>query len=122
MPTLTFRATDKRRHRDIMQRVYEGLEDDRYLSPYDGHVAKFVVQATQEVYDGVQNATWRRTFVRNISPAFIKLANWPFASVPVKPEHWTENDWMTVCARWLPACGALLFMVSSTMPIMAGAC
>jgi hypothetical protein len=104
-----------------MQRVYEGLEDDRYISPYDGHVAKLVVQATQEVYDGGRNATWRRTFVRNISPLFIHLANWPFVSVPAKMEHWTENDWMVVCAKWLPACGALLLVVSSTIVIIAGA-
>jgi hypothetical protein len=122
MPQLTFRATDMRRHRDIMQRVYNGHEDDRYLSPWDGHVAKLVVQATQEVYDGPRNATWRRTFVRNVSPAFIHMANWPFVSVPTKPEHWTDNDWMVVCAKWLPACGALLFLVSSILAIMAGSC
>jgi hypothetical protein len=111
-----------RRHRDIMQRVHQGLEDDRYLSPWDGRVNKLVVQATQEVYDGPRNATWLRTFVRNVSPAFIRVANWPFASAPIKSEHWTDNDWMMVCAKWLPACGVLLFVVSSNIAIMAGSC
>lgn len=115
MPRLRFRDTNIHRHRDIMQRVYEGRQDDRYLSPWDGHVAKLVVQSTQEIYDGPQNATWRRTFVRNVSPLFIHIANWPFASVPTELEQWTETDWMVVCSKWLPACGGLLFLVSSTM-------
>jgi hypothetical protein len=111
-----------RRHRDIMQRVYEGLEEDRYLSPWDGHLAKLVVQATQDVYDTAINATWRRTFVRNVSPSFIHLANWPFVSVPTKSENWTGDDWMVVCAKWFPACLGLFCVVSSTMAGMAGSC
>lgn len=120
MPQLRFRSTDSRRHRDIMQRVYEGLEDDRYLSPRDGHLAKLVVQASQDVYDGAANSTWRRTFVRNISPTYIRLANWPLSTVPTKSEHWTGNDWMIVCAKWLPTCAGMLFVVSLTTGVTAG--
>jgi hypothetical protein len=112
MPQLAFRSNDRRRHRDIMQRVHKGLEDDRYLSPYDGHVAKLVVQATQDVYDGARNATWRRTFVRNVSPPFIHVANYPFVSVPANMDNWTGEDWAVVAAKWLPASAALLCVVS----------
>jgi hypothetical protein len=96
-----------------MQRVHEGLEDDRYLSPYNGHLAKLVVQATQDVYDGARNATWRRTFVRNASLLFIRVANYPFVSVPANLDHWTEEDWAMVAAKWLPVSAALLCVVSS---------
>ena len=112
MPGLLFVSTSRARHRDLMQRVYKGTEDDRYISPWDGHVAKLVVQSAQEVYDGAQNSTWRRTFVRNISPALIKLANFPFSKAPTDPGVWTGSDWTMVCVRWLPACAGLVFVVS----------
>lgn len=95
-----------------MQRVWKGTEDDRYLSPWDGHLAKLVVQATQDIYDGAQNTTWRRTFIRNASPVYLQLANFPFNSVPVDPEQWTGNDWAIVAIRWVPTCLGLLCVVS----------
>src|SRR2546430_17409508 len=35
----------------ILQRILNGPEEDRYLSPYDGHLSKLVVQAVDDVYD-----------------------------------------------------------------------
>lgn len=98
-----------------MQRVFKGTEDDRYLSPWDGHVAKLVVQATQDIYNGAQNSTWRRTFIRNVCPIYLQLANFPFNNVPTDPRIWTGNDWAIVGIRWVPTCMGLLFVVSSPL-------
>ena len=95
-----------------MQREYHGPEEDRYISPFDGHLAKLVVQAAQDVYDGPPNGTWRRTFVRNASPIFIHIANYPFSDLPLDASLWTNDDWAMVALKWLPACVGLLFVVS----------
>jgi hypothetical protein len=115
MPGMSFVSTTPARHRDIMQRVWEGTEDDRYLSPWDGHVAKLVVQAAQDVYDGAQNSTWRRTFIRNVSPIYLQLANFPFSTVPTDPGVWTGNDWAMVGLKWIPTCLGMLCVVSSLL-------
>jgi hypothetical protein len=85
------------------------------LSPWDGHVAKLVVQASQDIYDGAQNSTWRRTFIRNASPIYLQLANFPFSTVPTDPGVWTDNDWATVAIKWIPTCLGLLCVVSSLL-------
>lgn len=113
LPGLEFVSKIIARHRDSMQRVWTGTEDDRYLSPYDGHVAKLVVQATQEIYEGTQNSTWRRTFIRNVSPVYLQLANFPYTSVPTDSALWTSSDWAMVAAKWIPACAGMLCCVSS---------
>jgi hypothetical protein len=110
-PGWAFFDSAKHRHRDFMQREYQGLEEDRYLSPTDGHLAKLVVQAAQDVYDGSSNSTWRRTFIRNISPAYIQIANFPFSRVSPDPGRWTNDDWAMVCLKWLPSCVGLLCTV-----------
>lgn len=112
MPGLAFIDRITYRHRDTMQRVYKGVEEDRYLSPYDGHLAKLVVQSAQDVYDGPANSTWRRTFARNGTPSYIRIANFPFTKVPVDPDQWTNEHWTNVCLKWLPACVGLLGTVS----------
>jgi len=111
MPGYIYDILDDRRHRDVMQRVWKGAVDDRYLSPWDGHVAKLVVQATDEVYSAPNNVTWRRTFVRNVSPIMLRLANWPISSVTVDATQWTDQEWTSVCLKWLPACVALMAVV-----------
>ena len=112
MPGLAFLDTGMHRHRDILQREYQGPEEDRYISPWDGHLAKLVVQAAQDVYDGPRNSTWRRTFVRNASPIYIHVANYPFGTVQMNDVLWTNEDWATIALKWLPACVGLLFVVS----------
>jgi hypothetical protein len=82
-----------------------------YPCPSDGHLAKLVVQATDQVYAGSRNSTWRRTFIRNVSPISMRVANWPFTSVPVDSSQWTSDNWRLVCLKWLPTCGALIILV-----------
>ena len=112
MPGLAFRDVAIHRHRDTMQREYRGLKEDRYLSPYNGYLVKLVVQAGQEVYDGAPNSTWRWTFVRDISPYFIRIANYPLNGMPVDKETWTGEDWAIVTVKWFFACVELLPTVS----------
>jgi hypothetical protein len=100
-----------------MQRVWNGPEEDRYLSPYDGHLAKLVVQVTQDIYSSEQNSTWRRTFIRNASPFYIHVANFPFTTLPPEMNNWDGAHWTTLAWKWIPACCALVCVVSrNTLP------
>lgn len=97
-----------------MQRVWEGEADDRYLSPFDGHLAKLVVQCTQDIYErSPKESTYRHTFVRNVSPLYLMAANWPFEGVKGSMGTWGESEWVGVCLKWIPSC-AWLFCVVST--------
>lgn len=52
-----------------------------YISSWDGKVSKLVVQAVDDIYDNHVTTTYRRTFIRNIAPLYLRLANWPFNHV-----------------------------------------
>lgn len=52
-----------------------------YISSWDGKVSKLVVQTVDEIYDEKLTSTYRRTFIRNIAPLYLRLANWPFNHV-----------------------------------------
>ena len=110
-PAGPYRRQGKHRHKDSFQRVLNNPQDDQYLSPWDGHLAKLIVQATDAVYDGPENASWRRTFIRNATPLIIRIANWASNSVPQNCRMWSAEDWFQVVMRWFAACIALLFMV-----------
>jgi hypothetical protein len=77
-PGLGYQKLAQHRHRDIFDREWTGDYDDRYISAWDGRVSKLVVQAVDDIYDNNVTSTYRRTFIRNISPLFMRLANWPF--------------------------------------------
>ena len=116
------------KHLDVFRREHEGIEDDRYLDPVDGKVQKLVVRSTKAIYNQRNNTTWRRTYIRNVSPYIIRLAYWPVSSVPSSQESsafgderkshevialpsWKKKQWMHVGLRWLPTCIGLLIMV-----------
>lgn len=100
------------RHRDVMGRVKHNTEDDRYLSPIDGRLAKLVVQCTDELYNGVQNSTWRRTFIRNHGSILLRIANWPTKSVSSSnPKTWNGEEWAMVVVRWIPSVLGLFVLV-----------
>jgi hypothetical protein len=92
--------------------VYTGIEEDRFILPYDVHLARMLVQTTDDVYDGPGNATWRRTFIRNVAPYVIRIANWPFNSVKVNKEYWDSTDWTMIILKWPVSCLGLAIMVS----------
>lgn len=64
-----------------MDRQWAGDYDDRYISSWDGKISKLVVQAVDEIYDNNTGSTYRRTFIRNVAPFYLRLANWPFNHV-----------------------------------------
>jgi hypothetical protein len=64
-----------------------------YISSWDGKVSKLVVQAVDDIYDNHTTSTYRRTFIRNIAPLYLRLANWPFNHVdPDKNEGKPTNE------------------------------
>lgn len=75
--TLEYATDEKRRHQDMLGREWEGVPDDRYLSPWDGKVKPLVVQATDDLYNDANSSTYSRTFVRNVSPWMLRIATWP---------------------------------------------
>jgi hypothetical protein len=111
MPGLRFESFAQNRHRDILQRIMNAPEEDRYLSPWDGHLSKLVVQAADDVYDAQACSTWRHTFVRNAGSPIIRIANWTINSVPLDKTTWSSEDWIMVCGKWLRACLALMILV-----------
>ena len=102
------------RHRDIMQRAKDFPSDDYYLSPSDGHLAKLFVQCTQAIYDANPNSTWRRTFIRNQSPLMLQVANWVLHTLPTDDREVQGEDIAVMGLKWIPACAALLLLVSIT--------
>lgn len=86
--------------------------EDYYLSPYDCHLAKLVVQSAQEVYDAKPNGTWRRTFIRNMSPLMLRVANWVLETVPAEDRPMTGEEIFALVVKWIPASVALLVLVS----------
>ena len=116
------------KHLDVFRREYEGLKDDRYLDPLDGRVQKLVVQSTKATYNQLNDTTWRRTYMKNVSPYIIRLAYWTMPPVPSSRESsaitdecksheitalasWKKEQWMYVGRRWLLTCIGLLIMV-----------
>lgn len=99
-------------HRDAMGRSKYFMPGDYYLSPTDFHLAKLMVQCSQEVYDANPNCTWRRTFVRDASPLLLRVANWVLESIPNEERPMTQEEATTVAAKWIPAIIAILFLVS----------
>jgi hypothetical protein len=111
-PAFGYEKRGQYRHRDILQREWQGDYDDRYLSSYDGKVSKLVVQAVDDIYDNYPNSTWRRTFIRNISPFYLRLANWPFSHVDyVRNGGPTSEDWPLLCLKWFFASLAITTVV-----------
>jgi hypothetical protein len=113
MPGKRFPSTHLIRHRDCLQRVLNEHEEDRYLSPFDGHLSKLVVQSADDIYNSQSNSTWRRTFVRNVSSPLIRVANWAINSVPSDPRTWTFQEWTIVSGKWLLACTVLILLVGA---------
>src|SRR5436305_15305871 len=79
--SLVYASGGNIRYRDALGRTNNRINEDFFLDPYDVHLARLMVRSTDEIYGGPDNATWRRTFIRNQAPWAIRLAHWPFNSV-----------------------------------------
>jgi hypothetical protein len=117
------------KHRDVFRRKHIGLNDDRYLDPLDGRAQKLCVQAVNGIYNTANDTTWRRTYIKNVSPYIIRLAYWPYSHMPnPNPRStedygeqqtpatgigtWKQEQWIHVGVRFVPACIGLLILVS----------
>ena len=80
--------------------------DDRYLSPFDGRPRKLMVQATDEIYEGLNTSTYRRTFIRDVSPWMLRIALWAAGD-----ENVLKYGWPMTMLRCIPAALALTVMV-----------
>ncbi|KAH9878695.1 hypothetical protein IAQ61_001968 [Plenodomus lingam] len=106
------------RHRDVFDRIWIGDYDDRYISSWDGKISKLVVQAVDDIYDNNTGSTYRRTFIRNSAPIFLRLANWPFNHINyAKHNGPTSEDFPMLCLKWFIASCAITLVIST--PIAA---
>ncbi|KAK0612126.1 hypothetical protein B0T14DRAFT_441010 [Immersiella caudata] len=97
-------------HRDSMGRAVEKPAEDRYIHALDGKLRRLLVQCTDDVFDAGGLATWRRTYVRKVSPLGARLATW------VTDYHTTTNTWedfWVQVLRTLPAAFAMMFFILS---------
>jgi hypothetical protein len=62
--------------RDALGRVHYREKDERYVSSYDGAIRELVVQCTDDIFEGVNNAPWMRTRINNLSPFALRVAAW----------------------------------------------
>ena len=111
LPNITTKDSTGYHHLDFLSRPFAGIRDDRYISPWDTHVSKLVVQCSQDVYDAMPEGTWRRTFVRNNCPLLVRIACWATNSLP-EDRQATGEDWGIAIAKWIPASIALIIIVS----------
>lgn len=108
----SYESWEKYRHSDVFGREYVGDYDDRYISPWDGKIKRLVVQSADDIYDNYENGTWRRTFIRNISPFYLRLANWPLNHVDYTRHGGpTGEDWPMIILKWAVASIAITFVV-----------
>lgn len=101
------------RHRDWQSRVTTGPYTDRYIHHYDGRLRKLIVACTDNIFEGPDTSTWRRTYVRKVSPLKVRLATWVI-DFTYEPESW--GDWGIMLLRAFPAALALQFVVRSHRP------
>jgi len=117
-PGLAYQKLGQHRHRDIFDREWTGDYDDRYISSWDGKVSKLVVQAVDDIYENNTGSTHRRTFVRNVAPIYMRLANWPFNHIDFARNHGNipNEDLPMLCLKWFVASCFITIFVSPFHP------
>lgn len=83
---------------------------DRYLSHIDGRLRNLIVQCTDDIFEAPGNATWKRTYIRKVSPLKARAATWVI-DFSYDPESW--NDWWVMVLRAFPAAIAMSLCVSN---------
>ncbi|KAK0636050.1 hypothetical protein B0T17DRAFT_587350 [Bombardia bombarda] len=113
-PGWVYQDEQKYRHRDFAGRVCFKPLSDRYLHHHDGYLRNLIVQCTDDLFSAPSNSTWRRTYVRKVSPLKVRLATWVI-DFSYDPESW--EDWWIMFLRALPAAIAmtLVFWDGSSM-------
>jgi hypothetical protein len=110
---LGYQKLGQYRHRDCLDREWTGDYDDRYISSWDGKISKLVVQAVDDIYENNTGSTYRRTFIRNVAPLYMRLANWPFNHIDYTKNNGkpTSEDYPMLCLKWfVTSCVITLFV------------
>ena len=101
------------RHQDSMGRIYNGPDDDRYISPKDAKIKTLVVQTVHDILRNPGNGTWKRTKIRNITPFLYRLALWPYSHIDMRESNvHTGEDWALLVGKWFASSLALTVLVS----------
>ncbi|KAF2687741.1 hypothetical protein K458DRAFT_169482 [Lentithecium fluviatile CBS 122367] len=99
-----------------MLRFREGVLDDRYISPYNGRTEELVVQTVDTIYNNSSSeGTWNRTFIRDISPWHLRLANWPESHIPyIERTEGQVTFWQNAfkAVKYVPAAIALVAVIA----------
>jgi hypothetical protein len=99
--------------KDIVQReVPNLLVENCVLNPGNGQQIPLVIQATDNVYNGPANSTWKRVYIRNIGPWSLRLAGWT-VNLSTNTKYWTTWDWVLFSLKWFVSCIGLACLVSS---------
>ncbi|EMD59138.1 hypothetical protein GGP41_009030 [Bipolaris sorokiniana] len=117
-PGLGYRKLGQYRHRDCLDREWEGDYDDRYISAWDGKISKLVVQAVDDIYENNTGSTYRRTYIRNVAPIYMRLANWPFNHIDYSANNGqaSGHDLMMLGLKWFVASCVITIFISSPSP------
>jgi hypothetical protein len=77
-------------------------------------VSKLVVQAVDDIYENNTGSTYRRTFIRNSAPVYMRLANWPFNHIDFNRNNGniTSEDYPMLCLKWFIASCFITIFVS----------
>lgn len=104
-PGLGYQKLGQHRHRDILDREWNGDYDDRYISAWDGKISKLIVQAVDDIYENNTGSTYRRTFIRNVSPIYMRIANWPFNHIDYAKNNGQipTDDYLMLGLKWFVA-------------------
>jgi hypothetical protein len=106
-------STQQAHHRDVMGREYTGQRDYRYISPNDGKIKTLVVHCIDDILRGPGNGTWKRTYIRNVTPVFYRVAMWPLNHLDLREGTLQRpEDWALVIVKWIPTCILLTIGVS----------
>lgn len=111
LPGWKYESEETFRHRDFAGRVRTGPMEDRYLHHLDGRLRKLIVACSDDLFEGPDNTTWRRTYVRMVSPLKVRIATWVI-DFSYDPKSW--EDWWTTLLRALPAAFAMSFLFYTT--------
>ncbi|KAI0198083.1 hypothetical protein F4808DRAFT_452187 [Astrocystis sublimbata] len=88
------------RHRDFVGRVCIVPLEDRYPHHENGELRKLIVSCTDELLEGEDSTTWRRTYLRNVAPMKVRIATW-VVECRRDPRSW--EDWLILRLRYIPA-------------------
>jgi hypothetical protein len=72
-----------------------------------------VVQAAGPLIKGSNDTTWKRTYIRNISPRAVQVASWAIDRFDDR-SGWTTVDWLKLVGGWTACSLSLIVLVSPT--------